>query len=170
MTTFRQHLHASDMVSPNCGCGEEPSSVFSKFIPKGSLGEGMGWWSPALPARPWLFHLHPPEGRVHSPLPPHQPTSPVGQQRALPETRGPLGLRDTGPGKQQCGGCSLQSRAHVVPNSLQPSGTTSPAPRSGCTVLVFLELPWQKSPSFLVRAKNLLHFVRNQQGAFLDLA
>lgn len=91
MTTFRQHLHASDMVSPNCGCGEEPSSILSKFIPNGSLGEGMGWWSPALPARPWLFRLCSTEGRFHSPLPPHQPTSPVRQQRALPKTHGPLG-------------------------------------------------------------------------------
>lgn len=91
MTTFRQCLHASDAVSPNCGCGEKPSSIFNKFIPNGSLEQGMGWWSPALPARPWLFHLHPPEGRVHSPLPPHQPTSPVRQQRALPNSRGPLG-------------------------------------------------------------------------------
>lgn len=74
VTTFGQHLHASDTGLPKWGCGEESSSIFNKFIPNCSLGEGWGWWSPALPARPWLCHLHPLKGRACSPLPPHQPT------------------------------------------------------------------------------------------------
>lgn len=165
MTTLRQHLRASDTASPNRGGWEEPSAIFNKFIPNGSSGEGMGWWSPALPARPWLLHFHPPEGRGHSPLPPHQPTLRSDSREHCP---GPVShldkprLWDMALGKQQCSSHSLQSQAHAVPNSLQPPGTASPALQSGCTVLVFPVLPGE--------GKILLHLVRNQQGASLDLA
>lgn len=81
VTTLIQHLHASAMVSLNCACEEEPSSTFNTLIPNGSLREGRGWWCPAPPARACLLHLHPPAGRACAPIPPHQHTSPVGQQR-----------------------------------------------------------------------------------------
>lgn len=120
-TTSRQHLHASDMASPNCGCGEEPSSLLNKFLPNSSLTEGMGWWPPA-PGCSISTLL---KGESTLPFlptslpPPFRPET--GQHRALPETKPQL--RDTG--KQQCSGCSLRNRAHVVPNSIQPPGTTA---------------------------------------------
>lgn len=154
VTAFREHLLASDMGSPKRGRGEEPSSAFNKFIPNGSSGEGLGWWSPTFPARPWLCHLH--LLKAESALP-FLPTSSEHCPRLLGHSDKSC-LQDTGPGEQHCSGCSLQSQAHVVPNSLQPCGILSLALWSAHTVFVFPELPWQRSPPFLVRAKKP-HFI-----------
>lgn len=169
MTTSGQHLHASDMVSPNRGWEEEPSpfvvSLFQNLLK---------WWSPAFPARPWLFHLRPPEGRVHSALPPHQPTSPLGQQRALPGTRGPLAQTTA-----SAHGARQAAVRRLLPPELSPPGTKLPPTLWNYEPSTAVRLQHACfSPSCLGRShrpsrreqKNWLHLVRNQQGAFLDLA
>lgn len=121
MTTFRQHLHASDTVSQNCGHGEEPSSIFSKFIPNGSLGEGMGWWSLALPARPGCSISVLLKGDSTPPFLPTSPPSSVRQQRALPKSHGPLGqTMSSGP---RAGEAALQ---WLLSPDLSPHGAKLP--------------------------------------------
>lgn len=143
------------------------------FIPNGSLGAGWGWWSPAFPARPWLCHLHPPKGRVCSLLCAHQP-SPA--QPAL-STAWVSWATWSNPG----------SRTQGLGAAVQWLLSPEPSPRDA----KFPPAMWKYEPGTVVRPhrvcfpqaalaevtilpseskKTSLHFIRNQQGAFLDLA
>lgn len=96
------------------------------------------WWSPAFPARPWLFHLRSPEGRVHSPLPPHQRTSLLRQQRALPRTHGPPAqAMALGHGAGQAAAVRRLLSPEPTPRAKLPPTLWNYKPRSGCTMLVF---------------------------------
>lgn len=79
MTTFRQHLHASDMGSPNWA-GEGPPSIFNKFTPNGlmvSSPSSQTWAIPSPSSQGWRW-----KGRKGEPALPSLPTGPALQSTA----------------------------------------------------------------------------------------
>lgn len=153
ITTSGQHLHALDMVSPSCGWEEEPSSICSKFIPKLTKMVVSSFSSQTLA-------VPSPSSRRESPLSPSSPPAQLSTRTAESTARDPwatctnhsFGTRGRASSSMVAAEPTwCQTASNPLELRAQHRGQAAPC-------LFFPELPWQKSPSFLARAKKLASF------------